>query len=210
MVERAGALGKYAAAALPRLRSGRNRSACPCLTWLRPAVTFSPSRVAPGRRRFDRGVTSDVPAQTSRAPRRLRPDAGRGSAYQPRRHRTASSRVAESWDIADEWLTSADRRHFEIARAGAQACRLSLDVHMIQELAGSAHGGGHMAKGVRGFFAALPLVAASVAFALATAEACLRVFPQLMPEEFQLRRHWQETSGPVPHGRSLPGVRFPV
>ena len=66
-----------------------------------------------------------------------------------------------------------------------------------------------MAKGVRGFFAALPLVAASVAFALATAEACLRVFPQLMPEEFQLRRHWQDTSGPVPHGDPYLGYVFP-
>ena len=66
-----------------------------------------------------------------------------------------------------------------------------------------------MAKGVRGFFAALPLVAASVAFALATAEACLRVFPQLMPEEFQLRRHWQDTSGPVPQGNPYLGYVFP-
>ena len=32
----------------------------------------------------------------------------------PRRRRTASSRVAESWDIADEWRPRADRRHFEI------------------------------------------------------------------------------------------------
>ena len=66
-----------------------------------------------------------------------------------------------------------------------------------------------MAEGVRRFFAALPLVAASVAFALATAEACLRVFPHLMPEGFQLRRHWQDTSGPVPHADTYLGYVFP-
>ena len=63
-----------------------------------------------------------------------------------------------------------------------------------------------MAQGVRGFVAAFLLVAASVAFALTTAEACLRIFPQLMPEEFQQRRHWQETSRDRCGTEPLPGV----
>ena len=66
-----------------------------------------------------------------------------------------------------------------------------------------------MAEGVRGFFAALPLVAASVAFSLATAEACLRMFPQLMPEEFQLRLHWRDTSEPVSEADPYLGYVFP-
>lgn len=40
--------------------------------------------------------------------------------------------------------------------------------------------------------AALALLGASILFALGAAEASLRLFPQLMPEEARLRLHWRE------------------
>jgi lysophospholipase L1-like esterase len=66
-----------------------------------------------------------------------------------------------------------------------------------------------MARFLRGILAPLLLLGASVAFALGIAETCLRLAPQLMPEEFQLRLHWRETRGPVPQGDPYLGYVFP-
>lgn len=51
-----------------------------------------------------------------------------------------------------------------------------------------------MRKGLKSVIAPLALVSASVALALGAAEASLRVFPQLMPEEARLRLHWREVN----------------
>jgi lysophospholipase L1-like esterase len=48
-----------------------------------------------------------------------------------------------------------------------------------------------MGKGLK-TIAALALLGASILFALGAAEASLRLFPQLMPEEARLRLHWRE------------------
>jgi lysophospholipase L1-like esterase len=49
-----------------------------------------------------------------------------------------------------------------------------------------------MRKGLKAVSAPLALVGASVALALGVAEASLRAFPELMPEEARLRLHWRE------------------
>jgi lysophospholipase L1-like esterase len=57
--------------------------------------------------------------------------------------------------------------------------------------------------------AALVLLGASVVFALGVAEACLRLFPGLMPEAAQLRHHWRDTNDPVSHADPYLGSVFP-
>ena len=63
--------------------------------------------------------------------------------------------------------------------------------------------GGHGSGSRRGMrrlksiAAVLGLLGASVALALGAAEASLRAFPQLMPEEARLRLHWRELEQPV-------------
>jgi hypothetical protein len=54
------------------------------------------------------------------------------------------------------------------------------------------HGEERMRKRLKSVVALLALLCASVALALGAAEASLRVFPQLMPEEARLRLHWRE------------------
>jgi lysophospholipase L1-like esterase len=49
-----------------------------------------------------------------------------------------------------------------------------------------------MSKRLKSIAAGVALLGASVAIALGAAEVALRLFPQLMPEEAQLRLHWQE------------------
>ena len=49
-----------------------------------------------------------------------------------------------------------------------------------------------MRKRLKSIAAVLGLLGASVFLALGAAEACLRLFPGLMPEEAQLRLHWRE------------------
>jgi lysophospholipase L1-like esterase len=66
-----------------------------------------------------------------------------------------------------------------------------------------------MPKRLRGIVAALPLLGASIALVLAIAEVCLRLIPQLMPEEFQLRLHWRDITKPVTQGDSYLGYVFP-
>jgi hypothetical protein len=58
--------------------------------------------------------------------------------------------------------------------------------------------------------AALALVGASIAFALGAAEACLRLFPELMPEEAQVRLHWQEIEKPFSKADPYLGHVFPA
>jgi lysophospholipase L1-like esterase len=54
------------------------------------------------------------------------------------------------------------------------------------------------------------LLGVSLVLALGMAEALLRLFPQLMPEEAQLRRHWQETSEPASAADPYLGYVFPA
>jgi lysophospholipase L1-like esterase len=56
--------------------------------------------------------------------------------------------------------------------------------------------------------AALALVGTSVGFALGVAEIGLRLFPELMPEEAQLRLHWRSLSEPVALGDPYLGHVF--
>ena len=51
-----------------------------------------------------------------------------------------------------------------------------------------------MRKGLKAVVAPLALLGASGVLALGVAEASLRVFPQLMPEEAKLRLHWREVT----------------
>ena len=55
----------------------------------------------------------------------------------------------------------------------------------------------------------LALTGASVLLGLAVAEACLRLFPELLPEEAQLRLHWRSISQPAPEGDPYLGHVFP-
>jgi lysophospholipase L1-like esterase len=67
-----------------------------------------------------------------------------------------------------------------------------------------------MRKGLRSVIAPLALLGASVALALGAAEASLRVFPQLMPEEVRLRLHWQELGAdPVSSADPYLGFVYP-
>lgn len=66
-----------------------------------------------------------------------------------------------------------------------------------------------MAQHLRGTAAALLIFGASVAVALGAAEACLRLFPQLLPEEAQLRHHWRSIQDPTTRGDPYLGHLFP-
>jgi lysophospholipase L1-like esterase len=57
--------------------------------------------------------------------------------------------------------------------------------------------------------ATLALFAASVVLALGLVEACLRLFPELMPEEAQLWLHWRDMSEPVTLPDPYLGYAFP-
>ena len=54
-----------------------------------------------------------------------------------------------------------------------------------------------MRKSLKAVFAPLVLLGASAALALGVAEASLRAFPELMPEEARLRLHWREVGQDV-------------
>lgn len=51
-----------------------------------------------------------------------------------------------------------------------------------------------MGKSLKSIAAALALLGVSGVFALGALEVSLRLFPELMPEEFRLRLHWQEVN----------------
>jgi lysophospholipase L1-like esterase len=53
------------------------------------------------------------------------------------------------------------------------------------------------------------LIGASIALALGAAEACLRLFPELLPEEAQLRLHWRSINEPASRGHPYLGHMFP-
>ena len=55
----------------------------------------------------------------------------------------------------------------------------------------------------------LALIGAGLLVGLGVAEACLRLFPQLLPEEAQLRLHWRSVNEPVSHGDPYLGHVFP-
>jgi lysophospholipase L1-like esterase len=64
-----------------------------------------------------------------------------------------------------------------------------------------------MRQGLKTVFAPLVLLGASAALALGVAEASLRAFPELMPEEARLRLHWAEI-GQEPVSRPDPYLGF--
>jgi lysophospholipase L1-like esterase len=66
-----------------------------------------------------------------------------------------------------------------------------------------------MRKRLKSIAARLALLSASVVFALSASEASLRLFPELMPEAAQLRRHWQDLSEPVTQPDPYLGYVFP-
>jgi lysophospholipase L1-like esterase len=57
--------------------------------------------------------------------------------------------------------------------------------------------------------AVLALLGVSVAFASAVAEIGLRLFPELMPEDAQLRRHWRDLNQPVTLADPYVGYMYP-
>jgi lysophospholipase L1-like esterase len=66
-----------------------------------------------------------------------------------------------------------------------------------------------VAKGLKSTVSSLVLLGASLMLGLGAAEACLRVFPELLPEEAQLRLHWQSVNQPVSRGDPYLGHVFP-
>jgi hypothetical protein len=66
-----------------------------------------------------------------------------------------------------------------------------------------------MGKRLKSIIAALALLGGSVVFALGAGEMGLRLFPELMPEEAQLRLHWREMSEPVSLAEPYLGHAFP-
>jgi hypothetical protein len=55
----------------------------------------------------------------------------------------------------------------------------------------------------------LALLSASVVLTVGAGEACLRLFPELLPEETQLRLHWQSTNDALSYGDPYLGHIFP-
>lgn len=66
-----------------------------------------------------------------------------------------------------------------------------------------------MAKRLRSIIGILALTGASLLLALGAAEACLRLFPELLPEEAQLRLHWRSMNEPASQGDPYLGHVFP-
>jgi hypothetical protein len=75
---------------------------------------------------------------------------------------------------------------------------------------GRSHHQTFNSPGLKSIVAALALVGASIAFALGAAEACLRLFPELMPEEAQVRLHWQDVGKPISQADPYLGHVFPA
>jgi lysophospholipase L1-like esterase len=66
-----------------------------------------------------------------------------------------------------------------------------------------------MTKRLKAVIGPLVLLGASTALALGVAEASLRAFPQLMPEEAQLRLHWREVGQEVSRAHPYLGFVYP-